>query len=300
MVGFTKSVASTATTLAPVTRTSPRQWRQPRGASPGWTGVSPDENESSHCSVSAGRPRPTAYSSLQMTSSFFSSSTDRMGAVPTTRPSTSRTSAYSASCPMARVVDVDVEDDAVAGRGIGAPLLHGVEDGVARALGGHDRAEAAPLRERVAVGGGVAGVRQVVVRGGDEPHPVAVRQVLPDEPVEGAVHRHHLDEGLELGVRLAVVAGVVGVRDDEDVVGVVARVQALVELGQGGELDGRHRRPVGGVAVEHVVVAAEPGRPRPLPAEIGDEPPGVVERLHRRSSTAPTPRRRARRRARSG
>ena len=43
--------------------------------------------------MSAGRPRPTPYVRLQIGSSFFSSVTDSIGAVPITRPSTARASA---------------------------------------------------------------------------------------------------------------------------------------------------------------------------------------------------------------
>ena len=58
VVGFTKSAPVMPSRTAPFTRSCPRQWRQPRGASPGWSGVASEKNESSHSSRSAGRPRP--------------------------------------------------------------------------------------------------------------------------------------------------------------------------------------------------------------------------------------------------
>ena len=99
--GFPKSVPATRSSTAPRTPSWPRQWRQPRGASPGCSGTACEENESSHSSASAGRPRPTPYVSRQIRSPFLSSVIDSIGAVPITRPSTARLSAYSPRRPIA-------------------------------------------------------------------------------------------------------------------------------------------------------------------------------------------------------
>ena len=74
------------------------------------------------------------------------------------------------------VVELDVEDDPVACRGVGPTRLHRVEQRVAGTLRRQHGAETAALRERVAIGRRVAGVRQVVVRGRDAPP--AMRRII--------------------------------------------------------------------------------------------------------------------------
>ena len=66
---------------------------------------------------------------------------------------------------------------------------------------------------------------QVIVRRGDDAYLVAAREVFLHEPLEGAVHRHHLDQRLQARMGLSEVPRVVGVRYDDYVAAVVTGVE---------------------------------------------------------------------------
>ena len=118
-------------------------------------------------------------------------------------------------------------------------------------------------------------MRAVVIRGCNESDLMPVAEVVVAEPLERAVHRHDLDEGSHVGVAVSPIPGLVGVRNDEDVVRVVALAQPLV---QGGEI-GRELRAdalVEGTAVEDVMVSAVPSLHGPFVAQEGDEFAGLA------------------------
>ena len=194
-----------------------------------------------------------------------------MGAVPDTRPSIVRRALDDWRVPIGCAVESRVEQDAIAGGGIGRARAQRVEDG-ARGLFGRDRRRQAAGLElrREEEAGRAPRLGAVIVGGGDEPDLETVLEVQVAEPLEGPVHRADLDQALGVAVAAVPVGGVVRVRDDQHVVGAVLAQKPRVERVEHRRLLARHALgPV--VAEEDVVVAADLAAGAPLVAEERDE-----------------------------
>ena len=99
---------------------------------------------------------------------------------------------------------------------------------------------------------------------------MALAQVVVAKPLERPVHRHDLDHRLHLRIVCPPVPRLVGMRDDQHVLGGVLRAQALVQPGQ----SGRDLRPDArsvGRPEEDVVVSAPLSPQGPLIAEERNE-----------------------------
>ena len=83
--------------------------------------------------------------------------------------------------------------------------------------------------------------------------------------------RHDFDERLEFGVVLAVVAGLVRVRDHHHVAGVVVIAQALVQPGESAVFLGGDAGALEWASKQDVVVAALEVADGPFVADEGDE-----------------------------
>ena len=173
-------------------------------------------------------------------------------------------------------VEVGLEDHAPAGGGVGLQRLERVEDDVVGQRVGPHAGEPRLLRvERLAHRDRVARQRAVIVGAADEADLEAALEVEVAEPLEGAVAGGDLDQLLHLGVVARPVAGVVRVRNDEDVVRIGFGAQPLVEEVEIVRLLHADQVVVGRAEQDVVVAALAPLR-RPLVAEVGDESSLVV------------------------
>ncbi len=109
----------------------------------------------------------------------------------------------------------------------------------------------------------------MIVGAADEADLPPVGEIEVGEPLEGAVHRVHLDQPLELRVAARPVAGGVRVRDHQDVLGRRLGMKAAIELGQRRRHGERNQIGVG-VAEDHVVMTAGRALRRPLVGEERD------------------------------
>ncbi len=212
-----------------------------------------------------------------------------IGLVPETFAFRRRSGVFSCRVPIALPLRSASSDHAAAGGGVGLQRPERVEDDVVGQRVRPHTGEPRFLRvERLAHRDRVAGQRAVIVGAADEADLEAALEVEVPEPLEGAVAGGDLDQLLHLGVVARPVAGVVRVRNDEDVVGIDLGAQPLVEQVEVVRLLHADQVVIGR-AEEDIVMPALASLRRPLVAEVGDEASFVVVLARQLLQAAPLP-----------